>query len=326
MNQQLFSLKKELDEILAPLSNAPGLYDLVIESLSATGRGLAPHRHQEIPWPLLPLLVSQSVCGEWERALPLAASIQLLLAAGDVFDDIEDADCPHSVFAKHGLAISTNVATTLLILAERALTRSTAQGLDDGKMVRLIGELNSFFTIACVGQHLDLLYGVTSSLTEKAYLDIIEMKSASQIECSCRLGAILATPNPEIINILSVFGFNLGMAAQISNDLLGITQGKDIDKRKMSLPVIFAFTHADERSKAYLENAYRLRMEPTVDSDHLKNILFSTGAMHYSTLKLEYYKQKAIDALAQASSLGVSINNLGIFLENEDSISANQKV
>ena len=159
------------------------------------------------------------------------------MAAGDVFDDIEDADAVESLSAKYGPAIATNAATALLILAEKAITRLKSRGISDSTIVNIMAVVNSFYTVACIGQHLDLSLSFESAISEDIYLRVASMKSASTIQCACYIGALLATKNKKIIESFDQFGYNLGMSSQIANDLQSITQGSDIVKKiKISSP------------------------------------------------------------------------------------------
>ena len=149
-------LRGEIESVLDPLSDVADLYALVREPLAKARRGLVADTTHSPPWPLLPLMVCEAISGHCGHALPAAAALQLLTAAGDVFDDIEDADSAESLSTKYGAAVATNVATTLLILAERAIVRLKERGIEDCITVRVMDAVNSFYTTACTGQHLDL--------------------------------------------------------------------------------------------------------------------------------------------------------------------------
>ena len=101
-------------------------------------------------------MVSDAISGHYEQAVPAAAAIQLLKAAAEVFDDIEDADSSDSLASRYGLAAATNAATTLIILAEKAIARLKGRGVADDSIIRILDAINSYYTTACAGQHLDL--------------------------------------------------------------------------------------------------------------------------------------------------------------------------
>ena len=291
----------------------PEICVLIKETLSVEGRRSSITGIQK-PWPLLPLAVAKSISGEYEQVVPAAVAIQLLMAAGDVFDDIEDSDKSDSISSKYGPAIATNVGTTMLILAETALTRIKKELVNEKAILNTIKGINSYFTKACLGQHLDLSIAY-SVISENKYLDIVNLKSASQIECCCYTGAALATQNNDVIKLFSVFGRNLGMAAQISNDIMGVVNERDYLKRKINLPVLFALEHADDVSKSILRNFYySLSSIKENDNKLVKTVLFDSGAIQYASLQLSLYLEFAKETLSELQHLGISTAQLEDFL------------
>jgi geranylgeranyl pyrophosphate synthase len=308
-------LKDEIGAVLAPLSDAGGLCELVKEPLTKARRGLAAESAHDRPWPLLPLIVCKAICGRYEHALPVAAAIQLFKAAGDVFDDIEDADSSESLSARYGSAIAINVANTLITTAEAAITRLKGRGVADCTIIRVMDVVNSYCITACAGQHLDLSLASKVDISEDIYVRVTGMKSASQVECACHIGALLATENQELINTFTIFGHNLGMAAQITNDIQGITRGSDILKHKITLPVIYALTQAEGETRNKLESTFAQQSPTIPDPTQIKNLLFSSGAIHYATIKMEFYKQLALDNLSEVERYGARVERLKLFLE-----------
>jgi geranylgeranyl pyrophosphate synthase len=305
----------EIELILGYLSGDPKYRGIVREPLAKSRRGLSTESSQDSPWPLLPLMVCEAINGQYEQALPVAAALQFLICAGDVFDDIEDADCSESMLAKYGSAVATNVATTLIMLAERAITRLKERGVEDNTIIRVIDSINSFYITACSGQHLDLSLGSAEHISEESYLNIICLKSASQIECACHVGALLSTNNQELIYEFSQFGQNLGMATQITNDIQGVITGSDKNENKMSLPVVYALDYERNETSNRLRKISRDLGTQTSDNAFSRELLFSTGAMHYATVKMEYYKQRASDILSNLKMAGVNVERLGVFME-----------
>jgi geranylgeranyl pyrophosphate synthase len=308
-------LKGEIEVVLAPLSDSVDLYNLVKEPLTKARRGLAPEMGHDRPWPLLPLVVCESISGSYEHALPAAAALQLLMAAGDVFDDVEDADAPESISARYGPAIAVNAANTLIALAEAAVTRLSTRGVADHTVVRVMEAVNSFFINACAGQHLDLSLSSEIAISEDDYLKVVGMKSASQVECACLVGALLASARQELIDIFAKFGHNLGMAAQITNDIQGITREGDILKPKITLPVIYALAQSDRETRNQLESIFSKRYESVLTPTQVRELLFRIGAVHYATIKMELYKQRALDTLPKAKKAGANVERLKLFLE-----------
>jgi len=308
-------LRAEIEALIAPLSEVTGLYALVREPLTQVRCGLAADSGRDRPWPLLPLMVCEAISGCFEQALPAAAAIQLFKAAGDVFDDVEDADSSESLPARFGSAMSLNAATTLLSLAETAITRLKDKGVEDGITVRVMEAVNSFLTTACAGQHLDLSLPSETACLEETYLKVIGMKSASQVECACHIGALLATADQGLTDEFSAFGHNLGMAAHITNDIQGVTRGSDIQTHKMTLPVIYALAQIDGQARNQLGLAFGKPSETVPDPAQIRDLLFRTGAVHYTTVKMEHYRQQALNNLSEAEKAGASVERLKQLLE-----------
>jgi geranylgeranyl pyrophosphate synthase len=308
-------LREELEALLVLLADTGSLYNLVKESLTRVRWGLTDGSKHNRPWALLPLIVCEAISGYYEHALPVATALHLLRVAGDVLDDIEDADSSESLSAKYGSAVATNVATTLLILAERAIIKLKEKGVVDYIVFLAMDIINSFYTTACAGQHLDLSFTSKTAVSEDTYFRVAYMKSASTVECACYIGALLANANQELINKFSTFGNNLGMASQIANDIHGITLGSDILKHKITLPVIYALTQADSETRSQLESTFSKQTGAVNDPTPISDLLFRTGAIHYAMAKMEFYKQRALDNLSEAKKAGVKIELLKPFLE-----------
>lgn len=95
-------------------------------------------------------------------------------------------------------------------------------------------------------------------LTEDDYLRIIIDKTAVLMEAACRGGAVLGRLSPEREEALASFGFNLGIAFQMTDDVIdyrsdretmGKDPGKDLEEGKLTLPLISALRRADKDEK-----------------------------------------------------------------------------
>ncbi|NLT28692.1 MAG: hypothetical protein GXX97_06470 [Dehalococcoidales bacterium] len=306
-------MRKEIEFYISLLPEEVG--GLLREPLSVSRRGLSVANERESPWILLPLIACESICGITFSAIPLCASLQFFLAAGDVFDDIEDNDAPLSLSSRYGVAITNNIATTLLVLGEKAIAGLKEKQVNDSKIVRILDTINHYYLKACTGQHLDLSQGNKLDISENEYLDILSLKSASQIECSCYTGALLATDNNELLGLFKNFGYNLGMMLQITNDIAGIISKNDIINKKITFPVIFALSQTESFTHDKLEQYYQNQSGDELSVDNISDILSNTGAMHYSAIITESYRLSAKEAAEKAESNGVNIDKMRIFLQ-----------
>jgi len=314
-DRQARLLKDEIEAILSSLANEANFYHLTKEVITKVVDRSTGKTRGDKPWPLVPLIVCESILGRYKHVLPAAAALELFKAAAEVFDDTEDTDSSISISAKYGAAVATNIATTLLILAEKAITRLEKKGVDSSLVFHVMDVINSLCITACTGQHLDLFPSSEKISSEDRYLRIAGMRSATQLECACHVGALLANADRELTSTFALFGHNLGMASQIANDIHGITSGRDINKRKLTLPVIYALSHANEEARNQLELIYSTTPTSLIDLSQIRDLLFSTGSIYYASIKMELFKQQALDVLSKIENTIGNVERLQLFLE-----------
>ncbi len=239
-----------------------GLYEMVRYHLGLDGSGASAGKRMR---PLLGLLAYASIAGEYERALPGAAAVELGHNFSLVHDDIEDRDRERrhrpTLWTLHGIPQAINTGDTLFTLSRVALHRLTDLGFSDSRVLRLMRLYDDTCLALCEGQYIDIYaseHDITMSV--ELYFDMIGRKTAALIAASIEAGAILATEDDAVIARDRAFGWALGLAFQLNDDLLGIwgeqqLTGKvptDLVNRKKTLPVIYAFEHASPDDRARL--------------------------------------------------------------------------
>jgi geranylgeranyl diphosphate synthase type I len=139
---------------------------------------------------------------------------------------------------------------------------------------------------------------------------MIGRKTAALIAASVQAGALLASDDERVIDAYRGFGWALGMAFQLNDDLLGIwgdaqTTGKepsDLAKHKKTLPVIYALENAQgadyDRLRALLA-ADKLTADGLAEA---RAIIERTGARDYTRTKA---REQRDEALARIESAGI---------------------
>ena len=98
--------------------------------------------------------------------------------------------------------------------------------------------------------------------TEGHYLEVVSGKTASLIETCCRYGALLSGVEPDGVEAAARYGWNVGMAFQLSDDVLDIaadheesgkTPGTDLREGVRTLPVLYALETDDGELASLLE-------------------------------------------------------------------------
>jgi geranylgeranyl diphosphate synthase type I len=214
--------------------------------------------------PLLCLLACEACGGDWRKAVPAAAAIELLHNFSLIHDDIEDNSPQRrhrpTVWSLWGQAQAINVGDGLFAISRLALQRLADRGTSPQKIVvafRIVDQTCLYLT---EGQYLDLAFEKEEGVTVDTYLEMIGMKTGALMSCATQLGALLGTDDERLIESYGAFGYELGLLFQIVDDMLGIWGageatgkgvGEDIVSKKKSLPVIYALQRSDELRRIY---------------------------------------------------------------------------
>jgi geranylgeranyl diphosphate synthase type II len=117
----------------------------------------------------------------------------------------------------------------------------------------------------CIGQQLDMDYEKALIVSQEEYLRMIELKTASLIAASVRIGAIFGGAGHNDIELLYSFGKNLGLAFQIQDDLLdtygdskvfGKISGGDILAGKKTFLFVKAMEISSSQQRKELQQEY----------------------------------------------------------------------
>jgi len=248
--------------------------------------------------PILLLLATELVGGSPEKALPAAASVELLHTFTLVHDDMMDHDMERrgkpTVHAIWGDEMGIIVGDTLYSIAFRAMSELKKEGVPDKLIMRSFEELIKANSELHEGQILDMLYSKRSYVKEEEYVKMIGKKTGVLLEASLRIGAIIGNGKEKEINALGEFGRDLGLAFQIKDDILGLTAdekelgkpvGSDICEGKKSLPVLYAIEHASEKDREKLLGI--LNKKDSCDLVESMRIIKETKSIDYARKKLE---------------------------------------
>lgn len=272
--------------------------------------------------PLLTLLACEAAGGHAEQALPAAVAVELVHNFSLIHDDIED----RSEFRRHretvwrlwGDAHAINVGDALFALARLHLGRLLDVGVPPMRVASAFQVLDAACVALTEGQFLDMQFETAESVSMDDYFWMIRGKTASLIACACELGAMVASDDTVAIKALHDFGYNLGMAFQIDDDILGIwgqpeTTGKpagdDILNRKKTLPVAYVLENgllpgAPPHLRNATEIVQRVYREGVASDDDLRRVLAAleqSGTKEYCAQLSKEYTEQALAALSAAS-------------------------
>jgi geranylgeranyl diphosphate synthase type I len=289
-----------------------GLYEMIRYHMGLDGSGAPAGKRMR---PLLGLLAYLSIKGSYAEALPGAAAVELGHNFSLVHDDIEDGDRERrhraTLWTLHGVPQAVNTGDAIFAISRIALHRLSDIGFSDAKVLRLMRLFDQTCLTLCEGQYIDIWTSERDEVVPvDLYLDMIGRKTGALISASVEAGALLATDDEAVIERYKRFGWALGLAFQLNDDLLGIwgeeqATGKepsDIAKHKKTLPVIYALEHAAPEDRARLTVIYG-RPEPTyLEVAEAMAILERAGAQEYTRGAARRWRDEAI---AQLDAAGV---------------------
>ncbi len=156
----------------------------------------------------------------------------------------------------------------------------------------------------CEGELRQIIQRHNWQLSESEYIDIITEKSAALFSSACFLGALLAQAAETQAQALARFGLNIGIAFQITDDLLDIigeesktgkTLGSDVDKNKLTLAVIHLLRVVERSEKGAVIKKLSTAGE---NKEALAEMLRSYDSLEYARSRAQEFVTKAITSLA----------------------------
>ena len=200
----------------------------------------------------------------------------------------------------------------LFTLSRKALHRLTDLGFSDTKVLRLFRLHDDTCLALCEGQYIDIWASERSEpMSVDLYFEMIGKKTAALIAASVESGAVLATDDETLIDRYRSFGWALGIAFQLNDDLLGIwgdqaATGKaptDVARHKKTLPLMHAYEHATPGQRARLQAIWDTP-EPT-DNEVAEAValLEALGSRDFTRDQARRYRD---DALAHLAATGIA--------------------
>jgi geranylgeranyl diphosphate synthase, type I len=274
--------------------------------------------------PLFLLLCCEAAGGDWRKALPAGAAVELLHNFSLIHDDIQD-DSPirhgrPTVWKVWGRSNAINAGDALFTLAYCALENLAQTGISAETLVKIWRIFNLTNVELTRGQHLDMRFEHVDRVSVDEYVSMIRGKSAALLGACAQLGALIAIDDEALAEIYRDFALHMGVAFQIRDDILGIwgdphVTGKsaatDIISRKKSLPVLFGLAQSDELAAIYQRND--LPEEEFVSQ--AVALLDSLDARAYAQQEETRYYQLALDALESADPQGQAADWLRKFVD-----------
>ena len=199
--------------------------------------------------PAVLLMASRLAGYEGDRSILYAAVVEFIHTATLVHDDIID----DSHLRRGRLAVHSRWGNDItVLLGDYLYIKSMALALthDELEIIRLLCDV----TLRMIeGELYQLTKNGDADITEDEHFDIMRRKTAYLFGGCAQIGGLLGTVSNEHAQALREYGFNLGMAFQIVDDLLDFTGdagavgkpiGSDLREGKVTLPLIHLQQHS----------------------------------------------------------------------------------
>ena len=298
-----------IDKILC-FSVLKNHHDIIKYPISVGGKRIRP---------ALAILTCQMMGGKAKDSLYPAASLEILhnytLIIDDIIDHGELRRKKQTAWKKYGKVmaefISMDYAASIFYFPENIKNKEkitkilakTLKAITDGQILDVLFEQ---------GGREDEIYIVKnrySRISIKNYFEMIRSKTASLFQACSEIGGICAKTQTKKIKLLKGFGFNLGIAFQIQDDILDIFGdekkfgkkiGKDIEERKLgNIIILLAMSEFSLKDKKKFLNILRKKRISSKDIKEGIDLIKKTKAQE-KAYKLEMnYIKKAKQSLAK---------------------------
>lgn len=226
--------------------------------------------------PAISLLCAEALGGNFEQTLRFGVAAELLHNYLLIHDDIEDGDEVRrnipAIWVKFGLAHGINIGDFVCTKVYEAISSLRPMGLEEARMLDLYEA-----TIQCLidtgeGQAMELNSRNKDNIDKSEYLQMTKMKTGAYLTYPIIGAAIISGANKKALNAIKQYGWYVGPAFQIQDDILDLTGGKgrreigcDVKEGKRSFMVVYTAANCNNKEKTKLfEVLNKPRQQKTV--------------------------------------------------------------
>lgn len=252
------------------------------------------------------VLYSASLFAEiGERTYRGAALVELLHTATLVHDDVVDDSYERRGFFSINALWKNKIA---VLVGDFLLSKGLLLSVEH-KDYDLLEIVSNAVREMSEGELLQLERSRFMDVTEEVYFEIIRKKTASLIASCCAIGAASAGQEAQTVEDMRRFGELIGLAFQIRDDLFdfgdnksGKPAGIDIKEKKLTLPVIHAFSKASGREVRAIKSLIRSK---TPDQQKIREVVAfinQYGGLDYARERMLALRNEAFEILHRTAA------------------------
>ncbi|MHB8110402.1 MAG: polyprenyl synthetase family protein [Syntrophorhabdaceae bacterium] len=287
IQKDLDKLESSIDELMSTRVNY--IKEIVTYIIKSGGKRVRP---------VLVMLCSK-LCGyRGKKHIAYAAIIEFIHTATLLHDDVVD-----NAKTRRGLSTVNTVwgNEPSVLVGDFLYSRSFELMSRDGNN-EILKTISQVTTALSEGEILEIVKTADVETTEKDYYEIIGNKTAVLFGAACEIGAILGNKSPDERKALRNFGYSLGIAFQLMddvldytsfNDVLGKRVGTDLKEGKVTLPLIHVLKNAKEDDKTYIQKIFAKQKINQRDFNRVLKIIEKNGGIAYTVQATEKELDKA---------------------------------
>ncbi len=253
--------------------------------------------------PILTLASTSLFTDNIEGSYGLAASVEFIHTATLLHDDVVDGSEQRRGQKAANLVFGNQTS----VLVGDFLFSKAFQLMVESKSLDVLRILSDASAIIAEGEVLQLQAQGQIDTSWDTYLDIIGAKTAALFAAACEIGPWIAE-KPEYAEGCYNYGYNLGLAFQIADDILdysgntdetGKNTGDDFYDGKATAPVLIAIEHATEEEKIFWNRTIGQQNFEEGDFEKALELTSKYNACEIAEQRAREYAQKAVKSLPQ---------------------------
>ena len=297
LNKLLEANLKEVDqEIIYRLDKSiPLINDIGIHLINASGKRLRP---------LLTLAMAAQLNDYSQNPVILAAAVEFIHTATLLHDDVVD----ESNLRRGKKTANIIWGNEFSVLAGDFLFAQSFELMVETGSIQALSSLASASCKITQGEFQQMQIANKPDTTREQYLDVIGKKTAELFGASCKSGVIVANGSLVEQEGAYSYGFNLGLAFQIIDDIMdfdaqSIEMGKDLGDDfklgKTTLPIILAWEKSNLSEKKFWNRTLKELKQDTNDFEKALDIFYKYNIFEDCKLKAKEFVLKSIISLDQ---------------------------
>ena len=307
------SLKAVDQEIISRLNKSiPLINDIGKHLINASGKRLRP---------LLTLAMAAQFNDNSKKPILLAAAVEFIHTATLLHDDVVD----ESILRRGKKTANIIWGNEFSVLAGDFLFAQSFELMVETNSIEALSSLASASCKITQGEFQQIQIANKPETSLNDYFEVIGKKTAELFGASCKSGVIVAGGNVEQQNAAYEYGFNLGLAFQIVDDLMdfnnspnkmGKNLGDDFKLGKTTLPIILAWQQSNPKEKQFwIKTLKELNQEPN-DFKNAINIFNKYNIFSECKKKTEQFISLSVNSLKKLPDTEIKNHLIGLANES----------